>query len=941
MKNYRLLTLLISLFFSIPLVLNSQQLFCEDYDMSTGSNLWFSVGGPALPAPNCNPNSGVPGTISFAGNQLSFVNFKPRQTQTVVTNIAGIIPNNNPFRVELEYTMTNSNASSPLLVLSLMEVAQPVRIPTTVSGITTWAESNGNTIEIRITSNGPGNNNGYRFFGSSRFNNVRGVNSNNILLGPNAGVFGTTYYLRLERLNNSTVELSVFSNPARTALVGATCFQIDPNIQDLEFIGHGGLAGAGCVHQTNSVIDNLCVFGNLVSTVCTSNCTTPLSLSFNSSYNCQAKAGSVVAIPAGGTGPYTYLWNTTPPATTQTISSVPPGNYTVTVTDANGCTLSASTTLYNTIWPKHPTTTGTSNSRGRGIDVSNGRYLTGQFKNTISFNVGNSDPINYPVITLNSNTTSNSDGYIVKYDDCGALWAFGFGSTANGDEGRVIRRAIDPIGEEMIVGARINGPIPGGIIDATGAATSITSNAISVDLTTQPIQGIPKGVIMSVDPSNGAINWVYIVGENPNHPTLINDVRTDGSTIYAVGRAKGDTLTLDWDVHLMEGKWDALLLNIDKNGGNYTLGNSTTWGTVENDDGEAIDIDRVNRYVMATGYVSYDQVRVNSFNGVIYTHPGSAVANDRDMFVAQYSIWQPSLNNFQVYRSNGKDQGMDISSVTSSNGNTDYIVSGYFENQLVFGGSNPNTHFGVGVGNEDAYIVGLDQLLDRTWSADAIGPGLDIGEALAYDAANNVVYIAGEYSNLAVGFLLGSSTTGSPSDIDNFVTSFDVATGTQGILKIQSGDGASDRAYDLELNGDEIFTTGQFGNFGNMLFPGGNPSSLSVLSNSRDTYFARLDYGLNFFRKKGKLAIEENKKAKSFMDVYPNPTTNQFTVELNQISNSQLRVIDISGKLIFEKQNIPSGFSQEIINMSTFPSGIYFVRLISGENVETVKLIKQ
>ncbi|PSL07595.1 gliding motility-associated C-terminal domain-containing protein [Cecembia rubra] len=43
----------------------------------------------------------------------------------------------------------------------------------------------------------------------------------------------------------------------------------------------------------------------------------------------------VSANVTGGTGPYTYLWNTG--ATTPTISNLGPGIYTVTVTDANGC----------------------------------------------------------------------------------------------------------------------------------------------------------------------------------------------------------------------------------------------------------------------------------------------------------------------------------------------------------------------------------------------------------------------------------------------------------------------------------------------------------------------------------------------------------------------------------------------------------------------------
>ena len=51
--------------------------------------------------------------------------------------------------------------------------------------------------------------------------------------------------------------------------------------------------------------------------------------------------GSATANPGAGTGPFTYLWSDANAQTTQTATGLCSGTYTVTVTDANGCSVTA------------------------------------------------------------------------------------------------------------------------------------------------------------------------------------------------------------------------------------------------------------------------------------------------------------------------------------------------------------------------------------------------------------------------------------------------------------------------------------------------------------------------------------------------------------------------------------------------------------------------
>ena len=55
--------------------------------------------------------------------------------------------------------------------------------------------------------------------------------------------------------------------------------------------------------------------------------------------------GAATVQVSGGNPPYSFSWNSIPAQTTATINNVPAGNYTVTVTDNNGCSVATSVTL--------------------------------------------------------------------------------------------------------------------------------------------------------------------------------------------------------------------------------------------------------------------------------------------------------------------------------------------------------------------------------------------------------------------------------------------------------------------------------------------------------------------------------------------------------------------------------------------------------------------
>jgi len=59
--------------------------------------------------------------------------------------------------------------------------------------------------------------------------------------------------------------------------------------------------------------------------------------------------------------------------------------------------------------------------------------------------------------------------------------------------------------------------------------------------------------------------------------------------------------------------------------------------------------------------------------------------------------------------------------------------------------------------------------------------------------------------------------------------------------------------------------------------------------------------------------------------VYPNPSSGQFTLELEKFNNVQLTVLDLQGKVILNK---PLANTKTLVNTSTWSKGTYFLELI-------------
>lgn len=113
-----------------------------------------------------------------------------------------------------------------------------------------------------------------------------------------------------------------------------------------------GLAGGSYILE---VLDNDSCPGNILITI-----TEPPAIDPGTPVvvdaNCGQDNGSITISPSGGTAPYSYNWSTTPPQTTAAVANLGAGSYTVTITDANSCSVTTAITVNNIGGPTLQTT---------------------------------------------------------------------------------------------------------------------------------------------------------------------------------------------------------------------------------------------------------------------------------------------------------------------------------------------------------------------------------------------------------------------------------------------------------------------------------------------------------------------------------------------------------------------------------------------------------
>ncbi len=279
--------------------------------------------------------------------------------------------------------------------------------------------------------------------------------------------------------------------------------------------------------------------------------------------------GTATAIPTGGTGSYSYSWDTDPIQTSVTATGLKAGTYTVTVTDANGCTKTASAivgespVLLSLLATPVPVTCSTTDGAinltvtggtapfiyawtGPGTFTANTEDLTDLASGIYSVTVTDS----YGCVKTTGATVNRNEGVL-------ALNAVPVDETcpnySNGSISVTVTGGTAPFKYSWSNGATtedISGLAPGAytlmVTDALGCVKIVSATVQSTPDNTPPVIICPANITKTADPGTCTANVTLTnpsVTDNCSSAFGFTGIRSDGLELTAPFQTGVTTIT--------------------------------------------------------------------------------------------------------------------------------------------------------------------------------------------------------------------------------------------------------------------------------------------------------------------------------------------------------------------------------------------------------------
>jgi hypothetical protein len=301
---------------------------------------------------NVTCNSLCNGSVSALGSAgvspYSYAWTGPNSFSSSAQNITNLCPGTYTCTVTDNIGAQASNA---------ITISQPSMLTLTPSVTPSTCGNPNGSITINVSGGTPA----YTFSWnpSVSFSNT----ANNLLAG--------IYQIAVTDANGCAATVTVtISNQAgpNVNIISSTncsCFGSCDGTASANATGNGPMTYSWSSAATTASISNLCTGAYMVTATDVNGCVAnasvaitqpPLMSAFMSSVpsGCNMNDGSASSWVSGGVGAYTYSWSTVPVQTSTAAIGLSASNYTLTVWDANGCTVSASVAVGDScdyVWP--------------------------------------------------------------------------------------------------------------------------------------------------------------------------------------------------------------------------------------------------------------------------------------------------------------------------------------------------------------------------------------------------------------------------------------------------------------------------------------------------------------------------------------------------------------------------------------------------------------
>ena len=510
---------------------------------------------------------------------------------------------------------------------------------------------------------------------------------------------------------------------------------------------------------------------------------------------------------------------------------------------------------------------------------------------------------------------------------------------------------------------QIGGPTTYAISNATSIAIDASDN-IYISGSTDKIVASGTldfdpgaGLVNVVNPTGHYVMYILKLDSNGNHiwnvqfqnPTntqydkdVIYGMKVDNSgNVYATGTFNG---TVDFDpsatgisnitsvaTYLST---DVFILKLNNTGGLVwvkALQNSATSTGSKFDKGIAIDVDTFGN-VYTTGYY-WSSIDADPgpavHNLVAYTSSNPQISGGNTQYISKLNAAGDYVWGYDLVGGHN-DAGLPNLAVDSAN---NIIVTGYtFENSSTLRDFDFGSGTAILPGDTGAWILKINSDAGFIWvkstartmvsGTGAINNSTSFSPGLVLDAAGNI-YTTGTF----YGF-------GDPVD-------FDPSAATYSLLTAGNYDGFISK---LDNNGNFVWVN-KLGGTGidNCYSIAVSPIGKITVSGSTDSGFNRSVAAVTaggFLASYSQPALGNSQNKLNTFSLYPNPTNGNLNIQLsNTITNGTLKVITITGQMVFEQHNLNgTTFNFDVTSLN---QGIYIVQLTNGNEVFNSKFIKQ